>query len=179
MAGTTYAELKANMPADVPKKWKPVWDAACDALVAFAKNDPHKLASSVPLLPYLYYRFGRDAGATLRLMHADGISWGTYSDKMGVHCNAHANNLVLFPQRHSQRPKVRPTNAIRESSLFCNKGPPRIGARNVMCAAAMGVIRCPSFFFLSGRVCGPAGPRHGFYAQGLPARHRQQAADHL
>merc|ERR1712176_501632 len=27
-----------------------------------------------------------------------GISWGTYPDAMGIHCNAHINNLVVKPE---------------------------------------------------------------------------------
>lgn len=28
----------------------------------------------------------------------DELSWGTYVDAMGTHCNAHTNNLVILPK---------------------------------------------------------------------------------
>jgi hypothetical protein len=44
-------------------------------------------------------RFGWEAGQLLRLLHDKNISWGTYVDEMGTHCNAHSNNLVLLPEK--------------------------------------------------------------------------------
>jgi hypothetical protein len=32
----------------------------------------------------------------LRIFKENDISWGTYDDLLGVHCNGHTNNLVLL-----------------------------------------------------------------------------------
>lgn len=48
------------------------------------------------LLPRLYRRLGLECGRFTRALHAAEISWGTYMDALGTHCNAHANNLILL-----------------------------------------------------------------------------------
>lgn len=40
-------------------------------------------------------RLGHECGDTLRKMHQGQVSWGTYPDEMGIHCNAHANNFIV------------------------------------------------------------------------------------
>ncbi len=40
---------------------------------------------------------GRESGEVLRLLHSHGINWGTYTDLLATHCNAHSNNFVLIP----------------------------------------------------------------------------------
>jgi hypothetical protein len=47
------------------------------------------------LVGYLYRRLGLECGAVVKRLHAAGVSWGTYADLMGTHCNAHANNMVV------------------------------------------------------------------------------------
>lgn len=47
------------------------------------------------LLPLLYKRLGFECGCILGLMHYHRLSWGTYFDELGTHCNAHPNNLVI------------------------------------------------------------------------------------
>ncbi|CAL1141600.1 unnamed protein product [Cladocopium goreaui] len=47
------------------------------------------------LLLWLAWRLGWECGLTLRTLHEAQISWGTYSDSMGIHCNAHINNFVV------------------------------------------------------------------------------------
>merc|ERR1712232_326240 len=49
------------------------------------------------LLFWLAWRLGWECGSTLRALHGADISWGTYPDAMGIHCNAHVNNLVVKP----------------------------------------------------------------------------------
>eukprot|EP00299_Pterocystis_sp_00344_P007583 c2519_g1_i1.p1 GENE.c2519_g1_i1~~c2519_g1_i1.p1 ORF type:complete len:1392 (+),score=412.82 c2519_g1_i1:290-4177(+) len=42
-------------------------------------------------------RLGWECGSILKVLQSSGISWGTYPDKLGIHCNAHVNNLVVKP----------------------------------------------------------------------------------
>ena len=49
------------------------------------------------LLMYIAYRCGRECGEIQRALSSAGISWGTYQDSLGTHCNAHANNMVVVP----------------------------------------------------------------------------------
>jgi len=44
---------------------------------------------------------GHEAGVVLGGLHHGGISWGTYEDLLGRHCNAHANNFVVVDPRSS------------------------------------------------------------------------------
>jgi len=68
-----------------------------------AGNDVQKLgeakkASGEPsLLLWLLWRLGWECGVTVRALHDANVSWGTYRDSMGVHCNAHVNNFVVKP----------------------------------------------------------------------------------
>jgi hypothetical protein len=38
---------------------------------------------------------GREAGTIQRILHKAELSWGTYEDLLGFHCNAHPNNLAV------------------------------------------------------------------------------------
>lgn len=55
-------------------------------------HDPDSL---IHALVGLCARIGAEVGSILRGMHKSRISWGTYSDILGTHCNAHTNNLVV------------------------------------------------------------------------------------
>ena len=74
--------------------WTELW-TRCSAELADALSKLSPGCSSV--LVYLYSRIGADAGACIRGLHNAGMSWGTYQDYLGSHCNAHANNLVVLP----------------------------------------------------------------------------------
>ncbi len=50
------------------------------------------------MVGYLYWRLGRETGVIQRLLRSNDISWGTYVDALGTHCNAHPNNFVLLPE---------------------------------------------------------------------------------
>jgi len=54
-------------------------------------------------LTALYRRLGFECGLVLRCLHQNHVSWGTYADHMGTHCNAHANNMaIIAPFRNSK-----------------------------------------------------------------------------
>ena len=44
----------------------------------------------------LAIQVGYEAGFAVRTMQKNGVSWGTYDDALGTHCNAHPNNLVVL-----------------------------------------------------------------------------------
>ena len=43
----------------------------------------------------MYQRFGFECGSILGLMRHHRISWGTYTDALSTHCDAHPNNMVI------------------------------------------------------------------------------------
>ena len=49
------------------------------------------------LLFHCYWRLGREVGLICKVFKEAGLSWGTYVDMLGTHCNSHINNLVLIP----------------------------------------------------------------------------------
>jgi len=78
-----------------------VVDANCAALQAYfdSHNTPH-------LLAHIYWRLGWDVGRILRTIHDAKVSWGTFTDKLGVHCNSHPNNFILLPPQTPQSPQL-------------------------------------------------------------------------
>eukprot|EP00435_Cladocopium_sp_Y103_P072008 s76_g39.t1 len=74
---------KAEELEDVPVFLRQLWDHLRTKKV------------SLSLLLWLAWRLGWECGVTLRALHEAQISWGTYSDSMGIHCNAHINNFVV------------------------------------------------------------------------------------
>jgi hypothetical protein len=85
----------AKLPDGVPAFYQGLWDTNRALLLKGLKE--HKT-----LLGYIFWRFGWEVGAIMRLMHDEQISWGTYEDAIGLHCNAHCNNLVLVPESLSE-----------------------------------------------------------------------------
>ncbi|KAL6079151.1 RNase H domain-containing protein, variant 3 [Balamuthia mandrillaris] len=75
------------------------WKDASTQLVAHLNelNSSSTSAESMSLLAYLFWRVGREAGQIQRVLRDNDISWGTYVDSLGTHCNSHPNNLVLLP----------------------------------------------------------------------------------
>jgi hypothetical protein len=55
-------------------------------------------------LGYIFARLGCETGLILRAIHDAHISWGTYADLLGFHCNSHPNNLVIVPPRSQRAP---------------------------------------------------------------------------
>ena len=46
-----------------------------------------------------------DLGMIQKTMRKNDLSWGTYVDPLGTHCNAHPNNLVLLPEVPTSPPQ--------------------------------------------------------------------------
>jgi len=103
-------------------RWVQVWASNCGALdkaiaiagttdagtgTATGTGTVSDTARSMSVLAYLFSRFGYDCGRIMGGFHRQRVSWGTYADKMcwegQMHCNAHANNVVLLmPRRQRQ-----------------------------------------------------------------------------
>ncbi|CAK8992526.1 unnamed protein product [Durusdinium trenchii] len=66
----------------VPQAFQGLWDDLREKVEASS-------------LLWLAWRLGWECGETLRALHDAEISWGTYADSMGIHCNAHINNFVV------------------------------------------------------------------------------------
>ena len=81
-------ELVENPPAFpekiVDEKYRELWESC------------GKMISGKSLLGLVYWKLGREVGIVQRVMKENHISWGTYDDLLGVHCNGHTNNLVLL-----------------------------------------------------------------------------------
>eukprot|EP00026_Physarum_polycephalum_P006469 Phypoly_transcript_06512.p1 GENE.Phypoly_transcript_06512~~Phypoly_transcript_06512.p1 ORF type:complete len:541 (+),score=92.99 Phypoly_transcript_06512:100-1722(+) len=92
------AQLREHSPNNITKLIQDFGDK--ELLEAnFTILDEGLQRISVSLLPALYWRLGWEVGKILHIIHNAQISWGTYPDKLGMHCNAHPNNLVLLPPR--------------------------------------------------------------------------------
>ncbi|KAH3756960.1 Adenylyltransferase and sulfurtransferase MOCS3-1 [Pelomyxa schiedti] len=90
LANTFGIPLVVNFPTDSAKidtisQWKATWE--------------HRINGKPHVLTSLYWRLGREVGTILRTLHDNGLSWGTYTDDLGFHCNAHTNNLVAVYKR--------------------------------------------------------------------------------
>jgi len=75
---------------ETPQEYQEVWEQSCRQIHG------HNL------LAHLYWRFGWETGAIMSKLRKAGISWGTYTDELGFHCNAHPNNLVLISPSQQQ-----------------------------------------------------------------------------
>ncbi|CAF2433544.1 unnamed protein product [Rotaria sp. Silwood2] len=81
-----------EIPSDIDEnRWKVLWKTNIEIINNYLQTR-EPLAN---LLCSLYKRFGFECGSILGLIHYHHISWGTYTDELGVHCNAHPNNLVI------------------------------------------------------------------------------------
>ena len=73
---------------------------------AVDKSSQQQNAGSTSAVLLLAWRLGYECGRVQFLLRSNGISWGTYPDSMGTHCNAHANNMVVLPpQKRTNAPK--------------------------------------------------------------------------
>ncbi|CAF0734991.1 unnamed protein product [Adineta ricciae] len=82
------AHFSTQIPTDTDEH---LWVKHINVLNEYLQTNG-KLAD---LLCSIYKRFGFECGSILGLMHYHRISWGTYTDELGIHCNAHPNNLVM------------------------------------------------------------------------------------
>jgi len=97
----------AQLVGTVPARLAGAFDAARLGLAARLAGRARGSSTTEPsLLLWLAWRLGWECGASIRALHAAGIAWGTYPDAMGIHCNAHVNNLVVKPQGRGDSPQT-------------------------------------------------------------------------
>jgi hypothetical protein len=92
----TAPPLADAMNGKIPADLHDTWNAACSKLGSELEG-ARAAAGEPSCLLWLAWRLGWECGLAVRALHAAGISWGTYADAMGIHCNAHANNFVVKP----------------------------------------------------------------------------------
>ena len=93
------SELNGNNDGGVRVRpeFASVWDEAVAGYrAALEEGAAHEVGAGSVLL-YLGWRLGRECGMVQRMLSDADISWGTYPDAMGTHCNAHVNNMVVLP----------------------------------------------------------------------------------
>ena len=84
--------LSDEVPSSIDEdRWRILWKTN----IELVNNSIQTERSLADLLSVLYKRLGFECGSILGLMHYYRISWGTYIDELGTHCNAHPNNLVI------------------------------------------------------------------------------------
>jgi hypothetical protein len=97
--------LPDRLPTGCDPRFQTLWETSSRQLtanLALVVARQHELRTTgwpCSILAYVYWRFGREVGTKMRLLREARICWGTYQDAMGMHCNAHTNNLVLLPER--------------------------------------------------------------------------------
>lgn len=81
-----------HIPSTIEENhWRALWKTNIELVNNYIRTGK----SLADLLCLLYKRLGFECGSILGLMHFHRISWGTYTDELGTHCNAHPNNLVI------------------------------------------------------------------------------------
>jgi hypothetical protein len=80
------------VPEGVPEQFKSSWEHSSKII-----KEHLPLSGGMSLLAQIYWRLGYEAGWNQQLMINNNISWATYEDLLGFHCNAHPNNFVLLP----------------------------------------------------------------------------------
>eukprot|EP00996_Jenningsia_fusiforme_P007062 NODE_921_length_1823_cov_13.245772_g811_i0.p1 GENE.NODE_921_length_1823_cov_13.245772_g811_i0~~NODE_921_length_1823_cov_13.245772_g811_i0.p1 ORF type:complete len:522 (+),score=58.25 NODE_921_length_1823_cov_13.245772_g811_i0:158-1723(+) len=96
LSGLT-APARKSFPQNALPQLREVWDECVDRLVSVDFNEVSGSGSG-SLLGYLYWQFGWETGTFCRRLRAADMSWGTYRDGTGFHCNAHGNNMVLVQE---------------------------------------------------------------------------------
>ena len=84
------SHFSSEIPSDVDIRWRTLWQTNIEMI-----NQYRQINTLGDLLSLMYRRIGFECGSILGLMHYHQISWGTYTDALGTHCNAHLNNMVI------------------------------------------------------------------------------------
>eukprot|EP01063_Lacrimia_lanifica_P011210 TRINITY_DN18017_c0_g1_i1.p1 TRINITY_DN18017_c0_g1~~TRINITY_DN18017_c0_g1_i1.p1 ORF type:complete len:890 (+),score=247.41 TRINITY_DN18017_c0_g1_i1:50-2719(+) len=79
-----------------PRPDDPCWNNAVERLHRRLLRAKRGTATPSILL-HLARRIGWECGYALKALQDARISWGTFKDALGTHCNAHVNNFVVRP----------------------------------------------------------------------------------
>mmetsp|Transcript_8733 Transcript_8733/g.16229 ORF Transcript_8733/g.16229 Transcript_8733/m.16229 type:complete len:1331 (-) Transcript_8733:1773-5765(-) len=92
MSTIDLVETVSGLEADEPSgRFGALWRETVSNLKQSLESEP--LGTS--MLMALAKQIGSECGTVCHVLEKRGISWGTYPDKTGIHCNAHANNMVV------------------------------------------------------------------------------------
>ena len=96
-AGCSGSALRA-LGLTVPPLFAEVWDDAVATLACHTggTGGGDGCAPGTVVMG-LAWRLGFECGRVLFVLGEGRVSWGTYPDSLGTHCNAHANNMVVLP----------------------------------------------------------------------------------
>ncbi|KAJ9444502.1 Adenylyltransferase and sulfurtransferase MOCS3-1 [Diplonema papillatum] len=86
-----YEAAPKSKPDDV------LWNVCSERLNQNLLRLKDEAEFSGSILLHVAKRIGWECGDVLRRLAAARVSWGSYKDALGTHCNAHANNLVVDP----------------------------------------------------------------------------------
>ena len=101
------------LPRHVNPRFQQLWNDQWDLLARYFSASEQ---CGNALLPSLYMLYGFEIGVVAESLWRDRLSWGTYSDGLGWHCNAHLNNLVV---RKPHEPEMSTTFDSLSSTLLC------------------------------------------------------------
>lgn len=74
----------------------PLWAPTVRDLESALEEISEDETANGSILLQLAFVLGWQCGVTCYALAAAGLSWGTYPDDTGVHCNSHANNMVIL-----------------------------------------------------------------------------------
>jgi hypothetical protein len=77
--------------AQIPPPLQPLFLHQAQVLNDYLRTVQHRSA----LLGALYAGLGSECGGFMRALQTHNLSWGSFTDLTGVHCNAHCNNFVI------------------------------------------------------------------------------------
>jgi len=97
-------QLNELFPTEIHPLVKPenidLWNKLCENIRKYLPINGKFNTGS--LFAHLFWTLGREAGTIQKLLHDHDISWGTYIDPLGNHCNSHINNFIILPQGHGK-----------------------------------------------------------------------------
>mmetsp|Transcript_14522 Transcript_14522/g.19071 ORF Transcript_14522/g.19071 Transcript_14522/m.19071 type:complete len:541 (-) Transcript_14522:1239-2861(-) len=85
-----FSCLSLGIPKEYRNLWESTYEELCDVLTKLSET-----MECPNVVLWLARAIGEECGLVCHAMKRHGISWGTYPDATGIHCNSHANNMVV------------------------------------------------------------------------------------
>lgn len=92
-APPSSSALTSDSGVSVPVEYAALWDREVSELTSFFAT----AATGPNLVMSMAWRIGWECGRVQHILTQGEVSWGTFPDSMGTHCNSHANNMVVLP----------------------------------------------------------------------------------